>query len=69
MPSIIPQKYHALLMLNPMTGVIMGYQNVLVYDKAPDAGLLIYPGVLAVITMALAMVIFKKANAEMADVL
>ncbi len=69
MPSIIPQQYHALLMLNPMTALIMGYQNVLVYDKIPDIKLLLYPTALAVITMVLALVIFKKANTEMADAL
>ena len=69
MPSIIPEKYHGLLMMNPMTGIIMGYQNVLVYDKAPDAELLIYPSILAVITMTLALIIFRKASEEMADVL
>ncbi len=69
MPSIIPEKYHGLLMANPMTGIIMGYQNILVYDKAPDAELLIYPTILAVITMVLALIIFRKASEEMADVL
>lgn len=69
MPSIIPEKYHTLLMMNPMTGVIIGYQNVLVYDKAPDTDLLIYPGILAIITMVLAMIIFRKASEEMADAL
>ena len=69
MPSIIPEKYHGLLMMNPMTGVIMGYQNVLVYGKAPDAGLLLYPGILAIVTMVSALIIFKKASEEMADVL
>ena len=69
MPSIIPEKYHGFLMANPMTGIIMGYQNILVYDKAPDAELLIYPSILAVITMVLALIIFRKASEEMADVL
>ncbi len=69
MPSIIPEKYYYLLMMNPMTGIIMGYQNVLVYDKAPDIEILIYPSVFAFITMVLAMVIFKKARNEMTDVL
>jgi len=36
MPSIIPEKFHFILMANPMTGIIMGYQNILVYDKAPE---------------------------------
>ena len=69
MPSIIPEKYHGLLMMNPMTGVIMGYQNVLVYDKAPDTGLLLYPGLLTIATMVLALIVFRKASEEMADVL
>ncbi len=69
MPSIIPEKYQGLLMMNPMTGVIMGYQNVLVYDKAPDTGLLLYPGLLTIATMVLALIVFRKASEEMADVL
>ena len=68
-PSIIPEKYHALLMLNPMTSIIMGYHNVLVYDKAPDINLLLYPAIVSIVAMTLALVMFKKANEEMADVL
>ena len=69
MSSIIPVKYHPLLMLNPMTGVTMGYQNVLLYDKAPDLSILIYPTIFATVFLVLAMVIFKKASEEMTDVL
>jgi len=69
MTSIIPQKYHTLLMLNPMTGLIIGYQNVLLYDKAPDLNLLIYPSLMAFIFLGLAFFVYKKANEDMADVL
>jgi lipopolysaccharide transport system permease protein len=69
MMSIVPAKYHWLFMLNPMTGVTMGFQNVLLYDKAPEFGLLVYPTVFALVFLLLALVIFKKANEEMADVL
>jgi len=69
MISIVPDKYHTLLMLNPMTGVIMGFHNILLYDKAPDLNLLVYPTVLSIVFLLLALVIFKKANEEMADVL
>jgi lipopolysaccharide transport system permease protein len=69
MSSIIPQKYHTLLMLNPMTGIIMGYQNVLLYNKAPDLKLLIYPSIVAFIFLVLALYMYKKANEDMADVL
>jgi lipopolysaccharide transport system permease protein len=69
MMSIVPQKYHWLFMLNPMTGIIMGYQDVLLYDKAPDLNILIYPTLFSVVMLLLSFVIFKKANKEMADVL
>ncbi len=67
--SIVPEKYHTLLYLNPMVGVIEGYHSVLVYDKAPDFGLLLYPSIVALSALALAFFLFKKANADMADLL
>lgn len=67
--SLIPEKYHTLLMLNPMSGIVMGYQNVLVYGKTPDLNLLIYPSVIAVAGMGLALFMYVRANEEMADAL
>ncbi len=69
MISIVPEKYHTLFMINPMTGIVMGYQNILLYDKAPDFHLLIYPAIVAFISLILAMLVFYKAREEMADVL
>lgn len=69
MMSIVPEKYHCLLMYNPMTGVTMGYQNILLFDKAPDVSLLVYPSLFAMVSLLLAMVMFKKASEDMADVL
>ena len=69
MLSIVPEKYHWLIMLNPMTGIILGYQNILVYDKIPDMSVLLYPMILTLVMLLLALVTFKKANEEMADVL
>jgi len=69
MSSIIPVNYHWLLMLNPMTGITMGYQNVLLYDKAPDLSILLYPSLFAGVFLVLTMIIFKKASEEMTDVL
>ena len=69
MVSIVPEKYHSLFMLNPVTGIVMGFQSVLLYDKAPDLGLLVYPTLFAIISMMLAMIVFYKAREDMADVL
>lgn len=69
MVSIVPDKYQWVLMLNPMTGITMGYQSVLLYDTAPELSLLVYPSLFAFGSLLLAMVIFNKASEEMADVL
>ena len=69
MVSIVPKQYHALFMANPMTGIVMGFHNVLLYDKAPDVKLLIYPSIVAIVSIVLAFVVFYKAREEMADVL
>ncbi|MEZ9778590.1 ABC transporter permease [Vibrio sp. 10N.261.54.A5] len=69
MLTIVPAKYIWIMKLNPMTGLIMGYHNVLLYDKSPDVNLLVYPSVFAFITLSLAVIMFNKASEEMADVL
>ncbi len=67
--SMIPPEYRHLLLLNPMTGVVEGYHSVLVYDKMPDLTLLIYPSILATLLVALSLFLYRKSNAEMADLL
>ena len=69
MMTIVPDKYHWMFMLNPMTSITMGYQNILLYDKAPELSMLIYPTIITFVFLVLSMIIFKKANEEMADVL
>jgi len=69
MTSIVPQKYHTLFMLNPMTGIVEGFQNILLYDKAPNFGHLLYPAVFACCSLLLAMLLFYRAREEMTDVL
>ncbi len=67
--SMIPEEYRHLLFFNPMTGIIEGYHSILVYDKAPLLELLIYPSILALFLLVLSLFLYRKSNAEMADLL
>ncbi|KFN39354.1 MAG: ABC transporter [Sulfuricurvum sp. MLSB] len=67
--SLIPEKYHSVMMLNPMSGIVMGYQSILVYNKAPDMSMLIYPLTIACAALGLAFFMYFRANEEMADAL
>lgn len=69
MTTLIPEAYRDLLMLNPMTGVVMGYQQVLVFNQTPQLDVLLYPIVIAFVFLGLAAYMYKQANEEMADVL
>ncbi len=67
--QMIPERYLPWLMLNPMSGVVMGYQNVLVTQISPDMGSLLYPAAFGAVSLIVALIMYRGANSEMADVL
>ena len=67
--SIIPEEYRGLLMMNPMYPIVDAYHNVLLYGTAPSLDVLLYIGVLSLFLLGFGLFLFKKANAEMVDVL
>ena len=67
--SIIPAEYHRWLRCNPMYHFSNAYQDVLLYGRAPQLeGILIISGI-TIVLMLMSFVLFRKANAEMVDVL
>ena len=67
--AIIPESYRHLLALNPMYPVISAYQQILVYGKMPMLDDMAMPFVLSLAVLAFSLIIFRRANAEMVDVL
>lgn len=66
--TIIPEAMRKFLVFNPVIPLVVGYQNVLVYGTAPPHGLL-WVGVVAVVLLSVSMLLFRRASAEMVDVL
>lgn len=67
--NIIPESYRHLMEYNPMYPVITAYHDVLVYNQAPQMfGIAIITGI-AMFLLLLSLFIFRRANAEMVDVL
>jgi lipopolysaccharide transport system permease protein len=68
-PDVVPAGLRSALLLNPMTTIVQSFQNVMLFDTAPDiAGLTwIFLGTLLLLTVVLAL--FRRASGEMADVL
>ncbi|MDA8518663.1 ABC transporter permease [Citrobacter sp. Igbk 16] len=65
--SIIPLWAREWLMLNPMSGVILGYQNIFLYHKFPVWSDLIIVSILAILFNVLAYFLYKKHAGEMVD--
>lgn len=67
--QILPASTQAWFRLNPLYPLITSYQNVLVYNKSPLWGDLMGLTLAALALGALSLVVFRRASAEMVDVL
>ncbi len=69
MANILPARYQAWLLLNPMIPIITAYQNILLYNAPPAWERLGWIALASVALLAFALLLFRKASPEMADVL
>ncbi|EJL6275236.1 ABC transporter permease [Vibrio cholerae] len=67
--SIIPDKYLWVFELNPLVGLIKGFNSVLLYDAKPELSLLVYPCLFTVASMLLAVFLYIRSSKEMVDAL
>jgi len=65
--TIIPERFHGLLMFNPMAPVIGAYQTILVNGRWPDWQSLIFAALLSLLLCVLAIRLFRKRSGEMVD--
>lgn len=68
-PSIIPEAYRGWLIYNPMYHVSSAFQNVLVFNQSPDWIGLGTISAISLFLLGFAFFIFRRASAEMVDVL
>lgn len=67
MANIIPEQYRTWLVFNPMIPIVTGYQNVLLYNRAPDWSGLGVIALIALTLLAFSLLLFRKASPEMVD--
>ncbi len=68
-PDIVPAALRRLIYLNPVTPIVQGYQDALLFDQVPDLRALVLLALCALALLAAALALFRRASAEMADVL
>jgi lipopolysaccharide transport system permease protein len=65
--SVVPEAWRHYYLLNPMAGIIASFRDILLQRTQPDPEPLRYALVVTAIALPLAYVIFKRAEATMAD--
>lgn len=66
--SVVPDQWRPLYLLNPVTGIINAFRDVLLRGRPPDAEPLVYAVVVTAIALPVAYLVFKRTEATMADV-
>src|SRR3546814_3161091 len=67
--SILPESFGRVVRWNPLFPLVEAYQNVLVFDLAPNFSSLGWLAVASAVLLALAFVLFRRSSHEMVDVL
>ncbi|TAM57943.1 MAG: ABC transporter permease [Rhodanobacter sp.] len=69
MPSIIPDRLRVLLEFNPMVHMVIAFQDVLLYGRAPGIAGLTVIAAAASLLLLFSLILFRLAAPEMVDVL
>jgi lipopolysaccharide transport system permease protein len=67
--SILPQKYHVLYALNPMTGVIEGFRSVLLGKTTFPTQTVLISSMVAIVVLILGALYFRRTERSFADII
>jgi homopolymeric O-antigen transport system permease protein len=67
--SILPERFRQFPQFNPLTPLVAAYQNVILYARSPDWSALAPVLMLTIGFLLFALTLFRRAVAEMPDVL
>ena len=65
--TILPDSIQALIKWNPMTPMVMAYQNIVMYASWPDWTKLFFPLTSAVLSLVVGVMVFRKLSDELVD--
>lgn len=67
--NVLPDAFRGWLRFNPLHPLVSAYQDVILFGRAPDWPALVPVAILATALLLLALFMFRRASAEMPDVL
>ena len=66
--SVVPPAWRPVYLLNPVAGIIDGFRDVLLRGQRPEATPVAFAAAVTVCALPLAYLVFKRAEATMADI-
>lgn len=66
--TIVPASFRGVLQANPVAPLVKGYQDVILYGRGPDEAIWLTV-VVAAVFLLLALLVFRRASAELVDAL
>lgn len=67
--DLVPESYQMFFLLNPLSGLVQGYQQVLVYHQAPNYWMLMYSAAWGALSLWAALFVYRHAIDEVVDAL
>ena len=67
--SIVPERLRPLFHLNPMTGIVMSYRDILYWGSAPEAGQLAISGAVGLVILAAGFLLFGRLKRRFSEVM
>jgi ABC-type polysaccharide/polyol phosphate export permease len=67
--KVVPEKYRGFLLLNPLTGFIESYHDLLLFDRMPGLFPLVYLSVVSLAVFLIGVTVFRKLKTGFVDVL
>jgi lipopolysaccharide transport system permease protein len=67
--GVLPLELQFIVMINPMASLVAIYQDAFLFDRWTPPATLIYPSALALLIVAFAIQLFRRASPELVDVL
>ncbi len=68
-PDVVPKYLRTLLHVNPMTTIVQGFQNIMLFDRPPDFVALAWIFFATLLLLTAALALFRRASGEMVDLL
>lgn len=65
--DMVPEEFRTLFNLNPMTPVILAYQQILYHKQMPETGTLVHAGVVGVVILAIGILVFEKMQKKFVE--